>query len=95
MELTITHYNNYFKIKGILTKHNLDVFYNYFQDVFDDRDRITINLSGLDVVDQFGVQALEQLQKEAKRLAIPLSIIGSGQTAIYDHFKTEALTSSS
>lgn len=91
MDLKITHYNNYFKIKGILTKHNLEAFYNYFQNVFEDRDAITINLSGIDAVDQHGVHALEQLQNEAIRRGVPLSIIGSGHTAVYDHFKSVAV----
>ncbi|MCX7546955.1 hypothetical protein OS188_03205 [Xanthomarina sp. F1114] len=87
MNLTITHYNNFFKVTGILNRHTIDVFQQEFQDVFERLASVTISIEGLESIDKDGVKALAKLHNESIARNKQLSIIGFGCKDLYDHFK--------
>ncbi|PWK19017.1 hypothetical protein [Xanthomarina spongicola] len=88
MNLTITHYNNFFKVTGILNRQSVGVFLKEFQDVFERNQSITISIEGLQSIDKDGVNALAKLHNESIVLKKQLSIIGFGCKDLYDHFKS-------
>ena len=88
MNLKITHYNNFFNIKGILDKHSVHIFQEEIHDAFNRLQSITISLEGLEGIDKHGVMALAKLHNESITKDKQLSIIGSGCQNLYDHFKT-------
>ena len=88
MNLKITHYNNFFDVKGILDKHSVQRFQDEINHAFDKLQSITISLEGLESIDKHGVMALAKLHNESLSKSKQLSIIGSGCQKLYDHFKT-------
>lgn len=88
MELTIKNNHNYFEIKGILVKYNVYLFQNKFQDIFDNRNSLTINITGLHRIDSFGINAIAKIHNEAISKQKRFSIIGLGNNGLYNHFKT-------
>lgn len=92
MELEITSYNNFFKIKGILSKRNLDVFKNEFTNVFDRLDALTISIENIEWMDKYGVDAFAKLHYEALSKNKKMSIIGLGCKELYEHFKSSDVT---
>lgn len=88
MNLKITHYNNFFNVKGILDKHSVQILQDEIQDAFEKLQSITISLEGLEGIDKHGVMALVKLHNESITNHKQLSIIGSGCQNLYDHFKT-------
>ncbi|WP_418604636.1 hypothetical protein [Hwangdonia sp.] len=90
MELEITSYNNFFKMKGILNKRNLDVFKRAFDNVFERVDALTISIENIEWMDKYGVDALAQLHYEALSKNKKMSIIGLGCKDLYEHFKSDA-----
>ncbi|HAB27421.1 MULTISPECIES: hypothetical protein [Xanthomarina] len=88
MNLTITHYNNFFKVTGVLNKQSVGVFQQEFQDVFKKLQSVTISIEGLQSIDRDGVNALAKLHNESLALNKQLSIIGFGCKDLYDHFKS-------
>ncbi|MFL0353850.1 hypothetical protein [Xanthomarina sp. GH4-25] len=88
MNLTITHYNNFFKVTGILNRHSVGIFQKEFQDVFEKLQSVTISIEGLQSIDKDGVNALAKLHNESLTLNKQLSIIGFGCKDLYDHFKS-------
>jgi ABC-type transporter Mla MlaB component len=88
MNLTITHYNNFFKVTGILNRQSVGMFQKEFQDVFERLNTITISIEGLQSIDKEGVNALAKLHNESIALEKQLSIIGFGCKDLYDHFKS-------
>jgi ABC-type transporter Mla MlaB component len=88
MNLTITHYNNFFKVTGILNRQSVGMFQKEFQDVFERNQSITISIEGLQSIDKDGVNALAKLHNESIVLKKQLSIIGFGCKDLYDHFKS-------
>jgi hypothetical protein len=89
MELQITGYNNFFKMKGILSKPNLSVFKNEFNNIFEKVNKITISIENIEWMDKYGVQALANLHTESIIKNKELSIIGLGCKELYEHFTTE------
>lgn len=89
MNLHITHYNNQFKIKGVLNRQNVAVFQNEFKNVFDKFSSVTLSIEGLEYIDAYGVNALAQLHNESITKHKSLSIIGLGCDDLYEHFKSE------
>lgn len=89
MELQITGYNNFFKMKGILSKPNLSVFKSQFNDVFEKVNKLTISIENIEWMDKYGVQALANLHSESIMRNKELSIVGLGCKELYEHFKTE------
>ena len=87
MNLKITHCNNFFKLKGILDKKSLSVFYKEFNDIFDRENSLTINIEEVEWMDPYGVKAMTELHNEAISKNKKLSIIGMGCRDLYDHFK--------
>ncbi|MCX7550947.1 hypothetical protein [Xanthomarina sp. F2636L] len=88
MNLSITHYNNFFKVTGVLNRQSVGIFQQEFQDVFERLQSVTISIEGLQSIDKEGVKALAQLHNESIVLKKQLSIIGFGCKDLYDHFKT-------
>lgn len=88
MDLRITSCNNFFKLKGILNKTNVDVFQSEFQEAFKRFNALTISVEGLESVDKHGVNALADLHNQSIKNNIQLSIVGLGCKELYDHFKT-------
>jgi ABC-type transporter Mla MlaB component len=89
MELEITSYNNFFKLKGILNKRSLSVFQNEFKNIFEKVNTITISIENIEWMDKYGVNALATLHNESIAKNKSLSIIGLGCKDLYEHFKTE------
>jgi len=88
MNLQITNYNNFFKIRGVLNRKNLHLFQSEFEHIFDTLDKLTISIEGLESVDRYGVNALAKLHNEAITKQKSLSIIGFGCKEVYEHFST-------
>ena len=88
MDLKITSCNNFFKIKGILNRNNVDVFQNEFKNIFDKVSNLTISIQDIESMDKYGVDAISKLHQEALNKNKRLSIIGYGCKDLYDHFKT-------
>ncbi|MCF7568297.1 hypothetical protein L3X37_07965 [Sabulilitoribacter arenilitoris] len=92
MELEITGYNNFFKMKGILSKRNLDVFKNEFKNVFDRLDTLTISIENIEWMDKYGVDAFAELHYEALSKNKKMAVIGLGCKELYEHFKSSDVT---
>jgi anti-anti-sigma regulatory factor len=88
MDLKITNCNNFFKIKGILNRNNVDVFQNEFKNIFEKVSSLTISIQDIESMDKYGVDAISKLHQEALNKNKRLSIIGYGCKDLYDHFKT-------
>jgi ABC-type transporter Mla MlaB component len=87
MNLKITHNNNYFKLKGILDRDNLDLFQKEFKNIFDKVNNLTISIEEIEWMDKYGVKAMAGLHDEAINKNKKLSIIGLGCKELYEHFK--------
>ncbi|MCF8273686.1 hypothetical protein [Yeosuana sp. AK3] len=87
MNLKITHSNNYFKLKGILDRDNLDLFQKEFKNIFDKVSNLTISIEEIEWMDKYGVKAMAGLHDEAIIKNKKLSIIGLGCKELYEHFK--------
>jgi len=88
MSLTITNYNNFYKVTGVLNRQSVGIFQEEFQDVFEKLTSVTISIEGLQSIDRDGVNALAKLHNESIALKKQLSIIGFGCKELYDHFKS-------
>lgn len=91
MELQITGYNNFFKLKGILNKLSLGLFENEFSDIFDKVNHLTISIENIEWMDKDGVEAFVELHNKSISKNKELSIIGIGCKELYEHFKTEKI----
>jgi len=89
MNLTITHYNNFFKVTGILNRQSVALFQKEFENVFEKLQAVTISIEGLESIDREGVNALAKLHNESLVSNKQLSIIGFGCKDLYDHFKSD------
>lgn len=89
MDLKITGYNTFFKVKGILNRDNVYVFQNAFKNIFDKVNDLTISIQDIESMDKYGVAVIARLHEEALSKNKRLSIIGFGCKELYDHFKTE------
>lgn len=88
MDLSITGYNNYFKIKGALNKSNVSLFQKEFFNIFEKVDSLTLSLEDLESIDRQGIIALTKLHNLSITLEKRLSIIGSGCDKLFHHFKS-------
>lgn len=88
MNLKITHYNNFFNVKGILDKASVGFFQTEFENVFERLQTVTISIEDLESIDKFGVMALAKLHNESITKQKQLSIIGFGCKDLYEHFKS-------
>ncbi|TXE19354.1 hypothetical protein ES692_03475 [Psychroserpens burtonensis] len=89
MNLEITHTNNYFTVKGCLDRHNIHLFKKQFRNIFRNTNAVTVSIENLTSIDRYGVNAIAQLHNEALVKNKRLSIIGFGQSNLFNHFKTE------
>ena len=83
VELIIKNNNNYFKLKGSLVKLNVHLFNEKFDDVFDENSNITINITDLNKIDSYGVNAIAKLHNEAISKNKKLSFIGLGNQDLF------------
>lgn len=88
MELQITSYNNFIKMKGILNRASLNVFNEAFNDIFEKVNALTVSIEHIEWMDKYGVKALADLHLEALSKNKKMSIIGFGCKELYEHFKT-------
>lgn len=89
MELAITNYNNFYKLKGVLNKESLELFNQTFRNVFDKCESLTLSIEDIEVIDRSGVKALASLHNLSLIKNKKLSIIGLGCKDLYEHFKSE------
>lgn len=89
MELKITGYNNFYKLKGILNKPSLSLFESEFKNIFEKVNQLTISIENIEWMDKHGVDAFVNLHNESVLKGKKLSIIGIGCKELYEHFKTE------
>lgn len=87
MNLRITQTHNFFKLKGILDRRNLQIFQEEFNNIFENVNALTISIEEVEWMDRYGVKALTNLHDEAISRNKKLSIIGLGCRELYDHFK--------
>lgn len=90
MSLTISNYNKFFKMKGVLNRDTLYVFHEEFSHVFRKMDSVTINIEEIISMDRYGVNAIAELHTQALLNNKKLAIIGFGCKDLYDHFKSVA-----
>ena len=88
MNLTISNYNNIYKVKGQLVKLNIRTFVTEFKDVFDTSDDVILNLQELSNIDNHGVNAIAKLHNEAITRKKKLAIVGFGSNQLLNHFKS-------
>ncbi len=88
MDLRITSYNNFFKLKGALNKKTVHVLQSEFRDVFQTHSTITLSIEDLNHVDRSGVNALANLHKLSLEKKVNFSIVGLGCKELYDHFRS-------
>jgi len=89
MNLRITHFNNFFKIKSSLNRKTLTVFHEEFATIFERFNTITLSIEDIETMDRYGVKAIAALHKEAVSKNKSMAIIGLGSKDLYDHFKSE------
>ena len=89
MNLRITSYGNFLKIKGALNKRNVHQFRNELQRMLERENSIVINVEGVEHIDRYGIRAVLELHKESVKNHKNISIIGSGPTSLYNKFKSE------
>lgn len=89
MDLFITNYNNFYRLKGSLNKGNLDLFDRTFQFIFEKFDSLTLSIDDVESIDHHGVKALVNLHNLSITRNKRLSIVGFGCKELYEHFKSE------
>lgn len=89
MDLKITSYGNFLKIKGVLNKRNIHAFKNEINTMLQREQNIIINVEGVEHIDRYGIKALLELHKDAIKNKKGVSIIGNGPTRLYNKFKSE------
>lgn len=89
MDLQITNCNNFFKLKGILDRKNLNLFNNEFANIFERLSTLTISIEDIESMDRYGVNALAELHNESLIKNKSMAIIGLGSKDLYNHFKSQ------
>ncbi|KJD31063.1 hypothetical protein PK35_16395 [Tamlana nanhaiensis] len=90
MELKISGYNNFYKVKGHLNKKNAYTFKAEFKNIFNKVDAVTISIQDVESMDKYGVAAISQLHFDALKQNKKLSIIGYGCKDLYEHFSSNS-----
>jgi len=88
MNLKITYYNNYFKLKGVLDRKSVNFFFSELSHIIDKVDSLTVSLEGIERIDRHGVRALAKLHNEAISKNKQLSFVGIGANGFYNHLKS-------
>lgn len=89
MMLEIINLKDEFLIKGNLNKSSLPLFQSTFQNIFEQRDKVVLNIEQLKAIDRDGVCALAKLHNESINRQKKLSIVGFGCKELYQHFDNE------
>ncbi len=89
MNLEITNVNNIYKLKGVLNRRNVHEFQRQFQRVLETLDTIILNIQGLETIDRHGVIALANLHNDSLNKQKRLSIIGCGNSSLFNYFKSQ------
>ncbi|WP_100610124.1 hypothetical protein [Confluentibacter lentus] len=90
MNLSISNYNNFFKMKGILDRNTIHVFHDEFRNIFREVNALTINIEDIVSMDKYGVNAMAELHNQAIIKNKKFTIIGNGCEDLYHHFRSEA-----
>ncbi|KJD36949.1 hypothetical protein PW52_00360 [Tamlana sedimentorum] len=90
MEFKISGYNNFYKVKGQLTKKNAYTFKSEFKTIFANLESLTISIEDVERIDKYGVAAISQLHFDAIKQNKKLSIIGYGCKDLYEHFSSNS-----
>lgn len=88
MALEIVHLDDAFEFKGTFNESDLEKFRLQFKDIFNQTDRLVINIDCLKGVDRYGVMAFEELYKQSLKSQKQFFITGFGCRDMYDHLKT-------
>lgn len=88
MNIRISSYNNFCKVKGVLNKDNVSVFLSELYQLLTQVNSLTLSLEGLESIDRQGIKALAQLHNEFIRQQKQLSVIGLGTDEVYAHFRS-------
>lgn len=88
MNIKISSYNNYCKVKGVLDKNNVNIFLSELYRVVTQVNSLTLSLEGLESIDRHGIKALAQLHNEFIRQQKQFSVIGLGSDEIHAHFRS-------
>jgi len=88
MNLTITNYNNVYKVKGQLVKLNIRVFQKELRNIFENSDNIILNLRELRNIDNHGINAIARLHNEAISKNKKLAIVGFGNSQLINFLKS-------
>jgi len=89
MKLKITSYNNFCTVKGVLDKTQVPLFLQELQDILFEVNYLTLSLEGLDEIDNYGMRAINQIQKEFNKYKKHLSIVGLRGNGIYNNIKKQ------
>lgn len=89
MDLRITSYGNFLKVKGVLHKRNVHLFTKELVDLLERENSVVINVESLEHVDRYGIKAILELHKESIKRRKNVSFIGSGPTILYNKFKSD------
>ena len=89
MKLKITGYNNYYEVKGALTKANVQSFLKEFEQILITNNTLTISLQKLDGIDRDGISALTKLHNQALAKEKRLSIVGYGYGEAFEQLNSE------
>ena len=88
MDLTIEKNSNVYELKGSLVRFNVHLFQNEFQNIFEEKNELTISIMDWEKSDNFGINVIAKLHNEAISKNKKLAIIGFGNNQLVDHFKT-------
>lgn len=88
MVLEISNCENCYKLSGNLTRHNLHIFFNAFQNIFEETDDLTISIEGVMSIDRYGVNAIAKLHNESLNKQKKFSLIGLGNRELIQEFKS-------
>ncbi|WP_242084311.1 hypothetical protein [Aestuariivivens sediminis] len=91
MDLRITSYGNFLKVKGVLNKRNFHLFERELNLILNRGNKIVVNVVGIEHIDRYGIKNLLELHRLAVMNKKDVSIIGSGPTRLYNKFKSETL----
>ena len=88
MVLEILNCENCYKLSGNLTRHNLHIFFNVFENIFEETDDLTISIEGVMSIDRYGVNAIAKLHNESLNKQKKFSLIGLGNRELIQEFNS-------
>ena len=87
MNLRMTSYGNYLRIKGSLNKRNIDLIKNEIDTMLEREQGIVINVEDVEHIDRYGIKVLIELHKDAiknrKNVSTPSRISSNGMCEVW------------